>query len=98
MASGDRFKQEGEKALGRTTIFGFGKAQKYEDAAAAFVKAGNAYKMSGQHEEAAEVFLKAADAQKNTDSPSEAANSFVEAGNCYKKVEYNDDLLRMSFP
>ena len=30
----------------RTTIFGFGKAQKYEDAAEAFVKAGNAYKLA----------------------------------------------------
>ena len=30
----------------RTLIFGFGKTQKYEDAADAFVKAGNAYKLA----------------------------------------------------
>ena len=54
MASGkgDVFWQEAEKALNRTTIFGFGKSQKYEDAAEAFVKAGNAYKLANLWESA----------------------------------------------
>jgi hypothetical protein len=49
---GDAFWQEAEKALNRTTIFGFGKSQKYEDAAEAFVKSGNAYKLSNLWESA----------------------------------------------
>jgi TolA-binding protein len=83
---GDKFKQEGEKAMNRTTIFGFGKQQKYEDAAAAFIKAGNAYKLSKEWNEAAEMFIKAANCQKETDSKTDACNSYVEAGGCFAKV------------
>jgi alpha-soluble NSF attachment protein len=83
---GDKFKAEAEKALSRVTIFGFGKQQKYEDASAAFLKAGNAYKMSKDWNEAAEMFLKAAECQKETDSRTDACNSYVEAGGCYAKV------------
>lgn len=83
---GDKFKQEGEKALSRTTIFGFGKQQKYEDASAAFIKAGNAYKLSKDWHSAGDMFIKAAECQKQLDSNGDACNSYVEAGGCYAKV------------
>jgi hypothetical protein len=51
-SKGDSFLKEGESALRRSTIFGFGKAQKFEDAAEAFVKAGNAFKLSSLWESA----------------------------------------------
>jgi len=38
MSKGAQYMAEGEKALNRTTLFGFGKAQKFEDAAEAFDK------------------------------------------------------------
>lgn len=39
----------------RTLIFGFGKTQKYEDAAEAFVKAGNAYKLANLWQSAGSI-------------------------------------------
>jgi hypothetical protein len=83
---GEKFKQEGLKALGRTTIFGFGKQQKFEDACAAFVKAGSAYKMSKDWLDAGEMYIKAAECQQEIDNRSEACNYYVEAGGCYVKV------------
>ena len=88
MASkGDAFKAEGEKALKRTTIFGFGKTQKYEDAAEAFSKAGNAYKLSNQWESAGNMFMKASECHAQADSASDSLNDLVEAGNCFKKID-----------
>lgn len=83
---GEKFKQEGLKALGRTTIFGFGKQQKFEDACAAFVKAGSAYKMSKDWLDAGEMYIKAAECQQEIDNRSEACNYYVEAGGCYVKT------------
>lgn len=83
---GDAFRAEGEKALGRSTIFGFGKTKKFEDAAEAFTKAGNAYKLATRWQEAGEMFLKASTAHKELGSDSDTVNSIVEAGNCFKKV------------
>jgi len=82
---GDKFKAEAEKALKRTTIFGFGKQAKYEDASANYVKAGNAYKMSKDWVDAGDMFIRAAECQKETDSPNDSCNSYVEAGGCYAK-------------
>lgn len=84
---------EGNAALKRTTIFGFGKTAKYEDAAAAFTKAGNAFKMSKQWTQAGEAFTKCADCQKFLDSDGDVCNSFVEAGSCYKKSETPMDAV-----
>eukprot|EP00607_Mallomonas_marina_P002421 CAMPEP_0182428024 /NCGR_PEP_ID=MMETSP1167-20130531/20958_1 /TAXON_ID=2988 /ORGANISM="Mallomonas Sp, Strain CCMP3275" /LENGTH=300 /DNA_ID=CAMNT_0024610649 /DNA_START=177 /DNA_END=1079 /DNA_ORIENTATION=+ len=83
---GEAFMAEAEKALKRTIIFGFGRNQKYEDAAEAFTKAGNAFKILKQWKEAGDAFLKAADCQKQTDSPNDSVNSYVEAGNSYKFI------------
>lgn len=83
---GDKYLIEGQKALDRITIFGFGKQQKYEDAIAAFIKAGNAFKLSKDWHSAGEAFIKAAKAQKELDLQGDACNSYVEAGGCFSKV------------
>jgi alpha-soluble NSF attachment protein len=90
---GDKFIVEANAALKRTTIFGFGKTAKFEDAAAAFTKAGNAFKMSKQWTEAGEAFIKCAECQKNLDSDSDVCNSYVEAGSCFKKSDNPMDAV-----
>eukprot|EP01041_Mallomonas_annulata_P012231 gene12231-25682_t len=87
---GDFFIAEAQKALNRTLIFGFGKNQKFEDAAEAYVKAGNAYKISKQWKEAGDAYLKAADCQNKTDSPNDSCNSYIEAGNSFRNCSAND--------
>lgn len=82
----EKYKAEGEKALKKMTIFGFGKSAKFEEASAAFTSAGNAYKLSKDWNDAAEMYMKAAECQKETDSPNDCCNSYVEAANCYKKT------------
>jgi alpha-soluble NSF attachment protein len=78
---------EARKALNRTTLFGFGKQQKYEDAADYFTKAGNAYKLANAFEEAGQAFLECSRAWDQAgDNKSDVVNSIVEAGNCFKKV------------
>jgi len=82
---GGQFTAEAEKALNRTTLFGFGKAQKYEDAADLFTKAGNAYKLSSEYTLAGQAFLRAADCHmKNESGKNDMINSITEAGNCFK--------------
>lgn len=83
---GDTFKVEGNKALNRTTIFGFGKVQKYEDAAEAFKNAGNAYKLASLWQSAGDVFLQAAEANQMAGNASDTTTNLVEAANCYKKI------------
>ena len=90
---GDKYLLEGNTALKRTTIFGFGKTAKYEDASAAFTKAGNSFKMSKQWTEAAEAFIKCAECQKFLDSDGDVTNSYVEAGSCYKKSDSPMDAV-----
>eukprot|EP01036_Dinobryon_divergens_P026855 gene26855-35547_t len=89
-AKGDSFRAEGEKALKRTLIFGFGKTQKFEDAAEAFVKAGNAYKLANLWQSAGDCFLQAADSQSQLGAESighhDIAAKLIEAANCYKKI------------
>lgn len=83
---GDAFLAEGEKALKRTTLFGFGKGQKYDDAAEAFTKAGNAYKLATLWESAGVAFSKAAECYQHQNEINDCTNKLVEAGNCYKKI------------
>ena len=82
----------GENALKRSTFFGFGKAQKYEDAAEAFKGSGNAYKLASLWQSAGEVFLKAADAYAMVDSANDSTNMIVEAAQCFKKVNPLDSV------
>ena len=83
---GESFLAEAQKALNRTTIFGFGKQQKYEDAADFFTKAGNAFKLANEWDRAGKAFLDCAKAwQLAGDNKSDVCNAYVEAGNCFKK-------------
>lgn len=82
-----KYLAEAQKALNRTTIFGFGKQQKYEDAADFFTKAGNAFKLENQWQSAGDAFLQAADAWMQAgENRTDAVNQIIEAGNCYKKI------------
>lgn len=82
----------GENALKRSTIFGFGKTQKYEDAAEAFKGSGNAYKLASLWQSAGDVFLKASDAYEMVDSANDSTNMIVEAAQCYRKVNPLDSV------
>jgi alpha-soluble NSF attachment protein len=86
-SKGEAFLAEADKCLNRTTIFGFGKKQKFEDAAEAFKKAGNAFKLANLWESAGKAFLKSADCQLQVEEANDAATQFVEAGNCFKKID-----------
>ena len=83
---GDSFLADAEKALARTSIFGFGKNQKHEDAAEAYTKAGNAFKLATLWESAGKAFVKAAEQHAVLNNTSDAASSYVEAGNSYRKI------------
>ncbi len=76
----------------RSTIFGFGKVKKYEDAAEAFIKAGNSFKLGNQWQSAGDAFKKACECLMFTDSELDAVNNLVEAGNCYKKINPVDAI------
>lgn len=89
---GDDLRAEGEKALARSTIFGFGKEKKYEDAAEAFTKAGNQYKLGNRWQSAGEVFLKAGECHKQLKDEMEAVTKIAEAGNCFKKLNPVDAI------
>jgi alpha-soluble NSF attachment protein len=85
--NGEGYVAEAHKALNRSTIFGFGKQQKYEDAADLFTKAGNAFKLSNQWQSAGDAFLQSSEAWMQAgDNKTDAVNQIVEAGNCYKKI------------
>lgn len=70
--------------------------QKYEDAAEAFTRAGNAFKMAGDWNSAGDMFHKASEAQVLADSATDAINSIVEAGNCYKRVSPTQAIVEFT--
>jgi len=86
-ARADNLRAEGNKALNKTLIFGFGKTQKYEDAAEHFRNAGNAYKLSNQWKSAGECFVQASEAYAVLDQSSDVTGNLVEAAQCYKKLD-----------
>lgn len=81
------FKTAGEKTLNKSSIFGFGRSQKFEDAAEHFKKAGNQFKLANMYKSAGDVFIQASDAYTSagSDFNTEVAQMVVEAANCYKK-------------
>jgi len=83
---GDGYMADGDKAMNRSTFFGFGRSQKYEDAKESYVKAGNAYKLANQWQSAGEAFMKAAGAIRQTESPTDAASVLIDAAGCFKKI------------
>ncbi len=89
---GDKLRKEAEKILTKTTIFGFGKSQKFEDASEKFKEAGNAFKLEKNWSEAGQCFIQAASAVKQSDNPNDARGYYVEAGNCYKRTSPQDAI------
>jgi tetratricopeptide (TPR) repeat protein len=83
---GDKFKLEAIKQRDATSLFGFGKKARQEEAMELFTKAGNAYKFEKRWSDAGESYLLAAACALNTDSPNDCVNCYVEAGNAYKMV------------
>lgn len=72
--------------MNRTLIFGFGKTQKFEDAAENFKNAGNAYKLINSWQSAGDCFVKASEAYQVLDQPTDVTAALVEAAQCYKKI------------
>lgn len=86
IAKGNACVAEAEKALARTTIFGFGAAKKLEDAADAYNRAGNFYKLGNDFVKAGAAYMHAAENfTAQGDNKTEANNALIEAATCYKK-------------
>ena len=94
-AVGDAKKLEGDKALSRSTLFGFGKIAKYQDAAECYKTAANAYKLADHFRESAECYLKASEccgiADENPNS-TDAVNMLIEAANCFKRDDISKSI------
>jgi len=95
---GDAFIADAEKIMKRTTIFGFGKSQKYEEGAEAFTKAGNAFKITKEWQKAGNAFIRAAECYAQTESPNDVCNSYVEAGNSFKNVRMSEFFFNIMLP
>jgi len=77
---------KGEKTMKKKVMPMFGNAQqKFEDAAEAFSKAANLFKMAKKWDEAGKAFIKVAECQLKLDSKHEAATSFASAATCFRK-------------
>jgi alpha-soluble NSF attachment protein len=79
--------EEGKKALGRFTLFGFGKEQKYEDAANAFKAAGDAFKTGDSFLKAANAYEQASKHFYEADKlmENDSIQCLIEAANMYKR-------------
>lgn len=90
IAKGDAAVAEAEAALNKTSlissVFGFGSNKKFEDAADAYNRAGNFYKLGNDFIKAGAAYKHAAENfAKAGDNKSEVTNATVEAATCYKK-------------
>jgi len=82
---------KGDKSTKKKVMPMFGNAQqKWEDAAEAYSKAANLFKMAKKYDEAGKVFVKIAECQLKLDSKHEAASSFASAATCFKKSNNSD--------
>jgi len=78
--------EKGERSLKKKVMpFVGNPASKYEDAAEAFSKAANMFKMAKKYDEAGTAFIKVAECQLKLDSKHEAATSYASAAACFKK-------------
>jgi len=83
---GDAFFKEAENVLKKSSWFASSTERKFEDAAEAFIKSANAYKVGGMNDEAGQAYLRAAELYKDKlKSLSEASKSLSDAGACLKK-------------
>jgi len=77
---------KGDKQLKKKVMPIFGNSPaKFEEAAEAFSKAANLFKMAKKYEEAGKAFMKVAECQLKVDSKHEAASSYAAAATCFKK-------------
>jgi len=77
---------KGDKSTKKKTMPMFGNAQqKWEDAADAYSKAANLFKMAKKYDEAGKAFIKVAECQLKLDSKHEAASSFASGATCFRK-------------
>jgi len=84
---------EANNQLSKKTWFASSTERKYEDAAEAFDKAANAYKVGGMYSEAGDAYRKAADLQKEKlNNLSEASKMLSNAGSCYSKISPADAI------
>jgi alpha-soluble NSF attachment protein len=90
---GSSLRAEAESALGKFSLFGFGKSQKHEDAAEKFKASGNAYKLGEDFRNAAEMFVKASEHFTIGDSATDSVGMMVEAANCYEKDKNQVEAL-----
>lgn len=84
-AKGEAFAAEAQKVLGKKSWFG-SSTRNQEDAAEAYEKAANAYKVGGLNQEAGDAYMMAAEiySEKLSDLLS-ASKTLNSAGTCYKK-------------
>lgn len=85
---------EAEKALTKTSIFSMfaSSTKKFEDAAEAYNRAGNFYKLANDFLKAGAAYKRAAENFNQAgDSKTEVVNATVEAATCYKK---GNDIVR----
>lgn len=78
------FLNQGEKALGRFSIFSSG--TKFEDASEAFEKAGNQFKIAKKWQAAGDMYAKCATCQLKMKETSRAAQFYQMAADAMKKV------------
>jgi len=79
------------------SFFGFApsKAQKMEEAAELYKKAGNSFKVSNNHRLAGDAYLKASESYKLSDGQQlETQNNLVEAATCYRKAGESEQAIR----
>jgi len=77
---------KGDKSTKKKVMPMFGNpTAKWEEAAEAYTKAANLFKMAKKYEEAGKAFIKVAECHLKLDSKHEAATSYGSAASCFKK-------------
>jgi len=84
---------KGERNLKKKVMPMFGNpTSKFEEAAEAFSKAANLFKMAKKYDEAGKAFMKVAECHIKLDSKHEAASSYASAATCFKKNSTADSV------
>lgn len=80
-----------EKKKNSFSMFGFG-ANRFEDAAEMYEKAGNLFKMNSAWKEAGNAFRECAACHTKSASHHEAATALTSAAGCFKKVDQSEAI------
>lgn len=94
-AKGREFEAEAKKKLGGFALFN--KAQKYEDAAELFSKAGAQYKIAKEWQLAGEAYKKAAENSEKCGNDPEALNFYTQAAKALKNSSPLDCVQLLQF-